>query len=395
VHPRRIVDPVWSAKLNGLSGNTAYGVLLAEDDRNGAAADPGEAGGNPRFAIARARHSLNGESYLGGIYTGHTAGNEFNHVAGVDGVIHPGQHHSMAFSLLGGVTRPDSSARDRSGTLATVNYKYQARSFLSLNYFERYSRDFTMDTAFYERTGFTRLQNLTGLMFYPSGKFSWIRQVQSCMWISTLRDAYSGMRDYAGNVTLQANFSRQGYTQIRREMSREAWAGRYFHPSRNSVYGQVQATKWLNLNAYFNTGSQIYYDPTAPFLGEGKSLGGGVTLQPNGKFSQSASYDYNDLRNPADGSRAYAVHVVNGRTTYQFNRYFFIRATLQYDSWEDTLLQDYLASFTFIPGTVVHLGYGSLSERRERNGEQWVKGSGDLVPVRESLFFKTSYLHRF
>ncbi len=395
VHTRKIVDPVWSAKLNGVSGKTAYGILLAEDSRSGAEGGSTGAETNPRFAIARTKYSLKGESYLGGIYTGHTVGSGYNHVAGMDGVFIPGQHQKIAVSLLESTSRPDSAGPDRNGSMAAISYKYQTKSFLSLNYFERYSRDFSMDTAFYERTGFTRVQHVTGLMFYPSGKFSWIRQVQPYVWISSLKDAYSGMRDDAGNFTIQADFSRQGYAQIRRSMDREAWAGRYFHPAQYSISGSVQAANWISLYANFSTGSRIYYDSLAPFLGDCTSYGGGFTLQPNDKFRQSVDYDYSDLENPANGSRTYAVHVVNTRSTYQFNKYFFLRASLQYDNWEDTLLQDYLASFTLIPGTVIHLGYGCLSERQDRREKQWVKGSGDLYPIRESLFFKTSYLHRF
>lgn len=395
VHTRKIVDPVWSAKLNGVAGKAAYGVLLAEDDWNGGEAGSAGMETNPRFAIARTKYSLNGESYIGGIYTGHMAGSANNHVAGVDGVFTPGKRQKITVSFLGSVSNPDSAGPEQNGSMAAISYKYRTRSFLSLNYFERYSRDFTMDTAFYERTGFTRFQNVTGIMFHPSGKFSWVRQIEPYVYMATLEDAYSGMRDYAANFTIQANFSRQGYAQIRRSINRESWAGRYFHPAQNSVNGNVQLTNQVSLNAYFNMGTSIYYDSLSPFLGDGKSYGGGFTLQPNDKFRQSVSYDYSDLRNPSDGTLTYTVHIVNTRSTYQFNRYFFLRATLQYDSWQDTLLQDYLASFTLIPGTVVHFGYGSLSERQDRREEQWVTGSGNLHPIKESLFFKTSYLHRF
>ena len=395
VHTRKIVDPVWSAKLNGIAGKAAYGVLLAEDDWNGETTGPAGIRENPRFAIARGKYSLNGESYIGGIYTGHMVGSAYNHAAGADGVFIPGKYQQITVSLLGSASRPGSTDTEKNGSMAAASYKYRSKSFMSLNYFENYSRDFTMDTAFYERTGFTRFQNVTGVMFHPSGKFAWVRQIQPYVWMSTLKDEYSGMRDYAANFTVQANFSRQGYAQIRRSIDRESWAGKYFHPAQNSVNGNVQLTNQVSLYAYFNMGSRIYYDTLSPFLGDSKSCGGGFTLQPNDKFRQSVNYDYSDLHNPADGSLTYSDHVVNSRSTYQFNKYFFLRASLQYDSWRDTLLQDYLASFTLIPGTVVHFGYGSFSERQEIREGQWVKGSGDLRPIRESLFFKTSYLHRF
>ncbi|MHB9027494.1 MAG: carbohydrate binding family 9 domain-containing protein [Candidatus Latescibacterota bacterium] len=395
VHTRKIADPFWSAKLNGVAGNTAYGVLLAEDAWKGGETGSRKAEHNPRFAIARGKYTIKGNSYIGGIYTGHMAGNEFNHVAGVDGVIIPRRSHTIAFSLLEGVSKPGLSSRERNGSLASINHKYLTRSFMTMSYFERCARDFSMDTAFYDRTGFTRVQNATGLKYYPSGKYSWIRQVLSFGYVSAMKDAVSGKQDYEANITLQADFTRQGFALVRHSIGRESWTGKYFHPESTEFSGSIQALNQVFLHSYFNTGRWIYYDSTLPFLGDGTSYGGGLTLQPNDKFRQSVDYNYSALRNPADGVRTYAVHVVNTRSTYQFNRYFFLRASLQYDSWKDTLLQDYLASFTLIPGTVIHLGYGSLSERQELREGQWKRGYGNLHPVRESLFFKTSYLHRF
>jgi multidrug efflux pump subunit AcrA (membrane-fusion protein) len=65
-----------------------------------------------------------------------------------------------------------------------------------------------------------------------------------------------------------------------------------------------------------------------------------------------------------------------------------------YDNLEDKLLTDFLASFTLIPGTVVHLGYGSLYLGNRWQDGAWVPGAGDLMKMREGLFFKASYLWR-
>jgi len=55
---------------------------------------------------------------------------------------------------------------------------------------------------------------------------------------------------------------------------------------------------------------------------------------------------------------------------------------------------DFLASFTFIPGTVVHLGYGSLYENYKWLDGQWFSGNGSLLNMKNSLFFKVNYLWR-
>ncbi len=60
---------------------------------------------------------------------------------------------------------------------------------------------------------------------------------------------------------------------------------------------------------------------------------------------------------------------------------------------------DLLASFTLIPGTVVHLGYGSLHQKQywDDINQQWDSGVdlGKFYQNTQSLFFKVSYLYRF
>jgi len=56
-------------------------------------------------------------------------------------------------------------------------------------------------------------------------------------------------------------------------------------------------------------------------------------------------------------------------------------------------MRDFLASFTYIPGTVIHLGYGSLYDKLAwRNGQY--EPSDRFLEMQRSLFFKVSYLWR-
>jgi len=82
-----------------------------------------------------------------------------------------------------------------------------------------------------------------------------------------------------------------------------------------------------------------------------------------------------------------------GRLTYQLNRYLFVRGIAEYNNYREELLTDFLASFTYIPGTVIHVGYGSLQDRiRWENGD-YVQADRFLETKRQ-LFAKVSYLWR-
>jgi len=181
--------------------------------------------------------------------------------------------------------------------------------------------------------------------------------------------------------------------------------GRPALPSRLPGWDRTNSTvKWLHLNGSFIVGDSIYYDPQNPFLGNGRIFSIGAAVQPGIKLNIGFNYLYTDLRQKQNqpvqpgvpDREIYSVDIYNFNTTYQFNKYFFIRGIFRYNSYQEKLLTDFLASFTLIPGTVVHLGYGSLylKNRWVPNANRWVPGEGDLMQMKRGLFFKVSYLWR-
>jgi len=157
-------------------------------------------------------------------------------------------------------------------------------------------------------------------------------------------------------------------------------------------YGNVDATLGGG------KGPSIFYDDANPFQGKQLFSFFGLSFQPNQHLSQGV--EGNIVRfDRLTGDRVYAVDVINSRTTYQFDKHFLVRLLAQYDSSEHRVLTDVLASYEFVPGTVVHAGYGSLFERRDVRSP-----AGENSPVRlaegyratnRGLFFKASYLRRF
>ena len=68
VHTRRIVDPIFGAKLTGTLGKTTFGVLNSLDDHPGDIGDRGDefADRNKLFTIGRATYALRRSDYVGG-----------------------------------------------------------------------------------------------------------------------------------------------------------------------------------------------------------------------------------------------------------------------------------------------------------------------------------------
>jgi hypothetical protein len=72
----------------------------------------------------------------------------------------------------------------------------------------------------------------------------------------------------------------------------------------------------------------------------------------------------------------------------------------QYDSSSERVLTDFLASYELVPGTVFHVGYGSLYEKGFGSVEPVPGGdpndtSNRYLMINRGLFLKASYLRRF
>jgi hypothetical protein len=89
------------------------------------------------------------------------------------------------------------------------------------------------------------------------------------------------------------------------------------------------------------------------------------------------------------------VNVLNTKTTFQIDRRLSLRAIVQYDSSRHRILTDLLGSWELRPGTVAYAGYGSLIEKQDWDGTQWLPGKGSYLTTNRGFFFKASYIHRF
>jgi len=118
-----------------------------------------------------------------------------------------------------------------------------------------------------------------------------------------------------------------------------------------------------------------------------------VTYQPSEKLNANLSFRYSDLFHDADSEKIFDVKIWRGRLTYQLNRFLFFRGIVEHNTFRQRLLTDFLASFTYIPGTVMHLGYGSLYEKNRFEGEVFVTGSR-FIETQRGIFAKASYLWR-
>jgi hypothetical protein len=153
-----------------------------------------------------------------------------------------------------------------------------------------------------------------------------------------------------------------------------------------------QLTTDLFASVSLRRSKAIYYS-LDPYQGRSTRATANITFQPSDKLRSDFNYTLVDFSRKSDGERIYDYPIYWGRLTYQLNKYLSLRGILEYNEYKKEMLTDFLASFTYIPGTVVYVGYGSLRDK-VRFEEGVPLESDDFLETKRSFFFKMSYLWR-
>ncbi len=399
VYTRFIADPDWAAKLSGTAGKVQFALLAADDRTPGRAWEAGEnpdAGRRAYWGLLRLKYSLGSDNSLGLIYSGRSFAGSANQAAGVDFQYRLFQSLRLMFSFLHSETTDTATESPISGSGFSAMAQYSDRWWQAWATGEIWDKDFAMASAFLYRSAISRGQLFLGRNLYPRRSGSWWERLQASLRYEAIHDLETGLDDRSANLSLSMYTRRNGYLGVTFSAIDEAWAGRVFSRQVWTGSGRVQVCKWLFAYASLQLGEKIYYAAQDPFLGSGNQLRLVATVQPSIRLNLDLEYIRDTLSLRLAGSRepVYEVQIVNLMASYQFNRFFFVRGALRYDDYQKQLLTDFLASFTLIPGTVIHLGYGSLYENRQWLDDHWVPGQGRLGEVKNSLFFKVSYLWR-
>jgi len=398
VHTRRIADPFWGSKVTGTAGKTTFGVLNAWDDNPQDIGDRGEAvaGRNKLFTIARATYALGRSDYFGAIVTDTEHAGRHNRVVGGDLSFKPSAPQQVSATFLASQTG-DQDQVDTHGTAAQVSYNFNTRRYGFGAQVERYSREFQMDTAFFNRTGFTSGWSFGEINFYPlrAGNPYWLQRVRASYFAKAGHDDVQGGSERHLSGSMGFNFTRQGNLNFGYSRGHEPWLGQRFRNGGLEAFAGMQVFRWLHGYGGFHRSNAPYYDDVDPFQGESRGGFFGITLQPNQRLNQSIEGSVVRFDRASTGARVFSVDIVNTKTTFQFNRNFLIRFLAQYDSSEERILTDLLASYEFVPGTVLHAGYGSLYERGVLQTFAPTDDRAKYLAVNRGLFFKASYLRRF
>jgi hypothetical protein len=387
LNTRTIVEPKWGAKVTGKLGPKDTVAILSVED----SANP-EAGytSDPKFSILRYKRTLKDDGYLGLFYADREVGERSNRVVGPDGQWRLSPSDLVGFHAFGSFTRQDAAQSPSRGWAEGLEYLHDT-SRLAINAsLHDLSTDFESDAGYLTRTGLTSGSLVVTPKFYPAS--SWLRRLDPFIGVSVLKDRPSGLSEWDNFLGASLIFQGNGTARIQVDDATEVFLGQRFRTDGVQVSASSQLTNWLSLSASFRQGKGIRYTAD-PFQGHGTQASAGVGIQPTDSLNLTLTWTYADFYRDSTGEKIYEYPIYRSRFTYQLNQYFFVRAIVEYNEFRRQLLTDFLASYTYIPGTVVYLGYGSLYKRQE-----WDSGiyrpSDHFLEMQRGLFFKASYLWR-
>jgi len=386
VHTRTIVDPLLGFRLNGkVSPKDTIASIYALDEL---------ASGSPtdyaHVTIARYKHALRDDSYIGGIWTGRFEGSRHNVVTGSDGYIRLNPSSFFAYQALIAQTKPAGGSDEVEGHALGLMYYYTTRDRLFEIMFQDLGKDFVTETGYLTRNGLTRLKVGFLPMIYPKSR-TFLR-IDPIFHTINIRDKFSGLFETYDTFDLRLILPRNTTLIAGARYQTEVFLGRRFGRSGFRLIGTSQLTKQFLLDTRYVYGQKIRYIDS-PFQGRGSDASFSATYLPSEKLNFGLALAYSDFISSADGLKEYDYTIIRSQNTYQVNKYLFFRAIVEYNSFHKRLMTDLLASFTYIPGTVLHIGYGSLYEKLEwRDGDY--QPSDRFLETRRGFFFKVSYLWR-
>ncbi len=392
VYTRTIIDPRIGAKLSGKIGkkDTLASILALDESPS---TDPAYVPGEDRyagFAVLRYKRALANEGFIGGFYTARRYGGGFNQVGGLDGQIKLGRSSLLGFHGFGSWTKADRNAQTADGHALSLDYLYDTRG-LGFNLgFQNVSRDFQTATGFLMRSGIARAMGAFMPRIYPESKI--FRKLTPQVFLSVMKDLFSNMYETDNALGFQVLFPGNTLVTLMGRYATEIFLGQRFDTSDWLVQASSQLSKKIWIRGIFRRGNSIRYSEN-PYQGYGSRILAGITYQPSEKFDLTLSLTYSDLYDKETKEKVFDYPIWRSRLTYQMNKHLFFRGILEYNAYRRALLTDLLASFTYIPGTVIQFGYGSLY-----NKLQWLDGgyqeADRFLEMRRGLLFKASYLWR-
>lgn len=443
VYTRSIVDPVGAAKVTGKVGGFTVAALSAMDDEELSWGGPA-AQRSPLINVLRVKRDVGEASSWGAVYTDRLDGDDYNHVAGLDGRFILGGNHTLSLQAAGSAT--SMAGEEFTGWLWDGRMERSGRRWGWTGYLRGYDDDFVAGAGFVSRKGvYSGLVPRVTIYGEPGSAIeSWSTALNLNSW--WLYDRFAGgearpdelKAHFNNSVALRGGW-RAGASLLVETFLYPAYLYDNYAIERRDDSGAVVDTvaftgtpsinnydialtlatpqfPKLSGNAFMVLGRDENFPEWAPGWIVWVNLE--MEWRPTGRMRATPRYNETRVIRPGDGSVVQVTQIPRVKLEYQVARPFFVRVVGQYVSFRQDALRDdsrtgdpilirrngvytpaaaiedngvrfdWLLSYRPTPGTVLFAGYGSSL------GEERAFGFRDLERRQDGFFLKASYLFR-
>jgi hypothetical protein len=441
IYTRRIVAPLFAAKLNGKIGVTSVAVLSAVDDAEVSATGAD----HPVYNIARIQRDVGDQSKVALIYTDKIDGDRSNRVAAADTrIVFKNIYTVQAQAALSRTHTPDDTV---TAPLWMASVSRNGRRFGFRYQVNAIDEDFRAAAGFLSRVGIARASADHRLAAYgPKGGW-WERATANVMVDGYWRyDDFVGGRDaqdkrmhLSGTATLRGGWD-VGVTAMVESFGYdeglfEDYRLGHLQPDGSYLYTPYIGTSHLhNLDWQITVGTPQWkrFSADAFYLWgkdenffEWSSAGivfaqYGLDWRPTEQIRVNGGFQLQQYKRRTDRTIVGQRKIPRLKVEYQLSRAVFFRFVGEYDAYRQDDLRDdsrtdlpiftfdgasdtysralgyrtnrfradWLFSYQPVPGTVVFAGYGSTLSERDA-----LRFRG-MARDRDGFFLKLSYLFR-
>lgn len=390
VNSRSIVSPRAATKLTGKIGDKNILSAIYALDRADERASDYAIDNTADVAVMRYMRSLNQDSYIGLIGTHRSRRGLSNDVYGFDGQYRFKESYQVSGHYLRAQQRVNGSGVFGKAGSSYLGISNNTRNFNGSISVLDIGEGFQSDVGYITRTGISRVTLSLNPKIFPKGD-GLIKRIDPTLYTSLTKDKASGLNEHVIYVQLAATLPRNTRLSVSADRSSEIYLGQEFKDGSITLSASSQITKRVFFRANYDWDNGTYY-PAAE-QGYGKRMGATLNIQASDKFSMDFTHRFVSLYSEETDAKYYDIHISRGRLIYQMNKYLFFRGIAQYNSLSKVFSPNFLMSFTYIPGTVFHIGYGSVFEQTRWDGRNYVDHDKYLRTA-SGLFLKASYLWR-
>lgn len=420
VFTRRIADPRAGIRLTGKQGPYAIGALIADDESAGKRLPVGDprAGDLAGFGVLRVSRDIFSQSKVGVLYTGRVFEDDENHVGGIDGRMVWNKNWNSRYQFLSSSDRRNDVSR--SGHAMSVDLNRSGRNLNNHIHYLETSPEFRTELGFLNARNRIDSRNLhgeTSYRFWTEGErlISWVPAIEA-----SRTEDQSGQR-LSTEGEFEVAFDFRGQTEL--SVSRE-WSSEFlriedlpglttpldFSFSEWQVGFESSYLQSLSVDGRIALGTAPNFVPAEgdlPYLTDAVNGSLGLTWRPLSQLRIDQTYLLRELSDRNDGELVFSSEVWRLRANWQFNRFWSLRAIVQYDVLDTNTTKtslassenvngDILVTYLLNPWTALYVGTNLNYRDRQllatEDGPIIVHRDGDLRRDADQVFVKFSYL---